>query len=189
MAQYGLKTQEEELPKKTMAVLNILNTMPRFERSNLCAMNSVEMQPNQKWETLAAIVDSGASVPVFNPSTASTYELQEPDSSKAGDEYEIANGDELPNFGEKFMPVVIAEGSWKGMAAQVADVSKALQSARSLVKAGHVVVFGDGEDGSQNYIVNNVTGEQTTVKDNGINYFLELHIAPRSEVGFARPER
>ena len=71
LAQYGLKTQEEELPKKTMAVLNILNTMPRLERSNLCAMNSVEMQPNQKWETLAAIVDSGASVPVFNPSTAS----------------------------------------------------------------------------------------------------------------------
>ena len=30
LAKYGLKTQDEELPKKTMAVLNILNTMPRL---------------------------------------------------------------------------------------------------------------------------------------------------------------
>ena len=75
------------------------------------------------------------------------------------------------------------------MRAQVADASKALQSVRSLVKAGHVVAFGDGGDGSQNYIVNKITGEQTAVKDDGINYFLELHIAPRSEAGFARPER
>ena len=47
------------------------------------------------------------------------------------------------------MLVVTAEGSWKGMRAQVADVSKLLQSARSLVTAGLIVVFGDGEDGSQ----------------------------------------
>ena len=39
----------------------------------------------------------------------------------------------------------------------------------SLVRAGHIVVFSDGEDGSQNYIVNTVTGEQTAVKDDGIN--------------------
>ena len=64
------------------------------------------------------------------------------------------------------MPVVTAEGSCKGMRTQVVDVSKVLQSVRSLVRAGHVVVFGDGEDGSQKYIVNKVTGEQTAVKDN-----------------------
>ena len=60
---------------------------------------------------------------------------------------------------------------------------------KSLVKAGHVVVFGDGKDGSQNYIVNKVTREQTAVKDDGINYVLRLYIAPRSDAGFAWPER
>ena len=53
----------------------------------------------------------------------------------------------------------------------------------------NVVVLRDGGGGSQNYIVNSITGELMAVKDNGINYFLVLHIAPRSETGFARPER
>ena len=100
--------------------------------------------------------------------------------------YEIADGTEIPNLGEKLMPVVTAEGAWKGLRAQVADVSKPLQSVRSLVKSGHVVVFGDGED-AESYIVNKVTGERTAVKDDGVNYLLGLHIAPRSESGFVRP--
>ena len=74
------------------------------------------------------------------------------------------------------------------MRVQVADVSKLLEAVRSLVKAGHIVVFGGGEDGSQNYIVNRITGEPIAGKDDGINYILGLHAAPRSEAGFARPE-
>ena len=74
----------------------------------------------------------------------------------AGVKYEIANGDEIPNLGEKLMPVVTAEGSWKGMRAQIADVSKPLQAVRSLVKVCHIVCVRDGEDGSQNYIVNRI---------------------------------
>ena len=102
--------------------------------------------------------------------------------------YEIADGTEIPNLGEKLMPVVTAEGTWKGLRAQVADVSKALQSVRSLVRSGHVVVFGDGDgDDAESYIVNKVTGERTAVKDDGVNYLLGLHIAPRSESGFVRP--
>ena len=59
------------------------------------------------------------------PHVGKAYNLQPSDASKAGVKYEIANGDEIPNLGEKLMPVVTAEGSWKGMRAQVADVSKA----------------------------------------------------------------
>ena len=51
-----------------------------------------------------------------------------------------------------------------------------------------MVVFGDGDDGDGNYIVNKITGELTSVKDDGINYLLGLYIAPRSEAGFARPD-
>ena len=86
------------------------------------------------------------------------------------------------------MPVVTVAGAWRGLRAQVADVSKALQSVRTLVQAGHIVVFGDGEDGSGNYIVNKITGETTAVKDDGVNYLLGLYIAPMQESGFARPE-
>ena len=67
-------------------------------------------------------------------------------------------------------------------------MSKALQSVRTLVKAGHMVVFGDGDDGDGNYIVNNIAGELMSVNDDGVNYLLGLYLAPRSEAGFARQD-
>ena len=91
------------------------------------------------------------------------------EASKAGVKYEVANGDEIPNLGEKLLPVVTAEGSWRGMLAQVADVSKALQSVRALVRSGHVVVFGDGDSGSEHNVHNKLTCETNLVKDDGVN--------------------
>ena len=44
-----------------------------------------------------------------------------------------------------------------------------MQSVRTLVQAGHMVEFGDGDDGSGNYIENKITGETTAVKDDGVN--------------------
>ena len=86
------------------------------------------------------------------------------------------------------MPVVTAEGNWRGPRAQFADVSKALQSVRTLVQAGHMVVFGDGDDGSGNYIVNKIAGEMAAVKENWVNHLLGLYITPMQESGFAWPE-
>ena len=141
---------------------------------------------DNEWEYIEFILDSGATTSVIPPHVGKAYDVLPSEASKAGVMYEIADGTEIPNLGEKLMPVVTAEGTWKGLRAQVADVSKALQSVRSLVRSGHVVVFGDGED-AESYIVNKVTGERTAVKDDGVNYLLGLHIAPRSESGFVRP--
>ena len=41
----------------------------------------------------------------------------------------------------------------RGMRPQAADVSRALQSFRTLVRTGHVVVFRDGESGADHYIM------------------------------------
>ena len=109
------------------------------------------------------------------------------EASKAGVRYEVANGKEILNLGEKLLPVVTDEGSWRGMLAQVADVSKALQSVRALVRSGHVVVFGDGDGGLEHYVDNKTTGETNFVRDDGVNYLMSLHIAPRAEAGFGRP--
>ena len=54
-------------------------------------MTEVAQKFFKNWETLTALVDSAASIPVFHPSAAAAYELQESESSKAGDEYGIAN--------------------------------------------------------------------------------------------------
>ena len=50
------------------------------------------------FEVLSAIVDSGATVPVMNPSTRSIYDIV---GSANGTEYEIASGDTLEDRKEK----------------------------------------------------------------------------------------
>ena len=94
-----------------------------------------------EWEVLDAILDSGASVTVIPPHVAGGYEIQESAASRAVVQYEFANGDKIRNLGEKLFSVVTVEGTVRGMRPQVADVSKALQSVRALVKTGHVVVL------------------------------------------------
>ena len=66
------------------------------------------------------------------PHVGKEYEVVPSEASNAGVRYEVASGEEIPNLGEKLLPVVTAEGSWRGMLSQVADVSKALQSMRVL---------------------------------------------------------
>ena len=142
---------------------------------------------NDDWETIEAILESGASVTVIPPHVGRGYEIQPGEASKAGVRYEVANGEEIPNLGEKNLLVMTEEGTWRGLKAQVAEVSKALQSVRGLVKAGHLVVFGDGDDGSQHYILNKATGEVNNVADDGINYLMRLHVVPPTESPFGGP--
>ena len=135
--------------RKSLRLHSFLEKRPK---QTLHAMNTVD-----GWEYMEAILDSGASVTVVPPTVGMDYEVQPGEASKAGVTYEVANGEEIPNLGEKLLPVMTLEGSRKGMRAQVADVSKPLQAVRSLVRTGHIVVFGDGEDGMQNYVVNKTT--------------------------------
>ena len=148
------------------------------------------LQENGMWEYFEAILDSGASVTVVPPSLAKEYEVVEGEASKAGVKYEIANGDEIPNLGEKLMPIMTNEGTTRGLRAQVADVSKPLQAVRSLVRSGHAVIFGDGDNGDCHYVVNKMTGEVNMVKDDGVNYLMGMYVIPKAEMqaaGFGRP--
>ena len=148
------------------------------------------VQENGVWEYFEAILDSGATVTVIPPHIGRGYDVLESAASKAGITYEIANGDEIPNLGEKLMPIMTSEGTTRGLRAQVADVSKPLQAVRSLVRTGHLVVFGDGEDGNDHYIVNKMTGECNAVRDDGTNYLMGMYVIPKTdmhEAGFGRP--
>ena len=69
----------------------------------------------------------------------------------------------------------------------MAEVSKALQSVRGLVKANHLVVFGDGDDGCHHYVLNKITSEINNVADDGINYLMKLHVVPQAESPFGGP--
>ena len=145
------------------------------------------LSTSSEWEYIETILDSGATVTVIPPHVGRSYEVVPSAASRAGVKYEVANGDEIPNLREKLMPVMTREGSMRGLRAQVADVSKALQSVRALVKAGHVVIFGDGEQGECHYVYNKFTGETNEVTDDGINYLMGMYIIPPDDAGFGRP--
>ena len=101
--------------------------------------------------------------------------------------YEVADGRGIPNLGEKLLPVMTLDGTRRGFRAQVADVSKPVQAVRLLVRSGHVVVFGDGDGGTEIYVINKITGEVSSVVGDGINYLMGMYIMSRRGAGFGRP--
>ena len=139
------------------------------------------------WEKLQMIFDSGASVSVVPPSVGGEYDIVCGRAAMAGVKYEIADGSQIPNLGEKLLPIVTRENTWRGLKVEVADIAQALQSVRSLVRTGHKVVFGDGPDGMAHYIEHQVTGEVNWVQDDGLNYLMTYAIAPKEAAGFTRP--
>ena len=80
------------------------------------------------------------------------------------------------------MAVLTAEGTLRGYSTQCADVSKALQSVRSMVKNKHAVCFGLGDNGDQHVIVNKVTGEVSHMVDDGVNYLQRLMVIPPEQL-------
>ena len=139
------------------------------------------------WEKLQMIPDSGASVSVVPPSVRREYEVVRGEAAIVGLRCEIADGNEIPNLGDKLMPVMTREESWRGVNVEVADIARALQSVRSLAKTSHKVAFGDGIDVAEHYIENNATGEVNWVEDDGFNYLMTYFIAPRESAVFTGP--
>ena len=157
--------------------------------SEIAEKNSIGIAPvdvnkldPSTWEVLLAIMDSGATVPVLHPKTGKDYEVEESPASKAGVEYEIANGDTLPNLGQKRIAVMTEEGTVRGYSSQCADVSKSLQSVRAMVGSKHAVCFGLGPEGQDHLIINRVSGEINRMVDDGVNYLQRLRIIPPDQL-------
>ena len=165
-------------------------------RDNLCPIGSSGAQSESsavpatpsgtvdtsKWETLMAIVDSGATIPVLHPNTGKAYPVQESAASRAGVEYECANHETVPNLGEKKMAVMTEEGTLRGYSSQCADVSKSLQSVRAMNTSGHAVCFGLGPNGEDHLIINRMSGEINRMVDDGINYLQRLLVIPPDQI-------
>ena len=172
-----------------------INMFNQTQRANLCPVTGipeaikvdplanmdVDVDPSL-WEEMHAIVDSGATVPVLHPRIGKAYTVEESAASAAGVEYDIANGDNLPCLGQKRMAVMTEEGTLRGYSTQCADVSKALQSVRSLVGTKHAVCFGLGENDDQHVIINKLTGEISYMVDDGINYLQKLMVIPPNQI-------
>jgi hypothetical protein len=167
-------TAGERRPEAFLRMFSQLSSQANHTAGTLNAV----AESHGRWEKIRNIMDSGATVTVVPPTAGKLYELQESPASRAGVEYEVANGEALPNLGQKLLPVVTQEGSLRALLAQVADVTTGLQSVRSMHATGHVVVF----DGPQSFTLNKFTGEVNAIEDDGMNYIMESWIVPPEEL-------
>ena len=104
-------------------------------------------------------------------------ETKESWGSKRGQSYEVANGDEIFNQGDKkfiaYMTTVQGQDSeGRGVTAQICDVHRPLMSVRKMCKSGHKVIF--DEEGS--YVENKETGEQLKIIEEDGEYLLDVWV-------------
>ena len=105
--------------------------------------------------------------------------------SRNGVNFLAANGDKIPNQGEKKLRVITQEGLERSMLFQVAQVTKPLGSVSKICKKGHRVVFDD--DGS--YIENKITGEYMNLREKNGVYVLDVWLNNADAWGFPRQGR
>ena len=141
--------------------LNILETMMP------ASLNAVR---SDGWEEVEMAVDSGASETVIGEDMVATATLNESEGSRRGVEYKVANGESLPNLGEKRFNAVTGEGINRKIKAQVCSVQQGLLSVKKMVDAGHRVVFASG--GS--YIEDTKTYERMQLKEKNGMFFLKM---------------
>ena len=145
--------------------------MQTVEPEGLCAMTVGE------WECIELAVDSGATETVISEEMVTSVDTKEGQGSRRGVMYETANGERIPNLGEKRFIAHTEEGLKRKVTAQVADVSKALLSVKKIVAAGNRVVFDESS-----YIEDKSTGGKTWLhEDNGM-YMLKMLVKQKQQM-------
>ena len=122
------------------------------------------------WEEVLMAVDSGASETVIGEDMAVSAVLKESEGSRRGFEYKVANGESIPNLGEKKFQAETQEGIKKGITAQVCPVQQGLLSVKKMVDKGHRVVF----DPKGSYVQDIVTNERMNMTEKHGMYFISF---------------
>lgn len=131
-----------------------------------------ELELLGEWEVLELAVDSGATETVIAEDSLRAVRTEEGDASRQGVVYEVANGVQIPNLGEKKFVGTSEEGISRGLKAQIADVNKGLLSVAKVVKSGNRVVFEEG--GS--FIEDKETGERMWLEEKNGMYMLKMWV-------------
>ena len=125
-----------------------------------------------EWQEVEFAVDSGATETVLGEDMLPEVELKEGAASRRGVEYEVANGEKIPNLGEKKFRGVTEEGKSRNITAQVCDVNKALLSVKKVMSAGNRVVF----DSAGSYIEDKSSGEKMWMTEEKGMFMLKMWV-------------
>ena len=137
---------------------------------------------DEEWVEIELTADSGACDTVIPRTTAESIPIMPSLASLRGMEYEVANGQSIPNLGER-QCLVWTEGASqaKKMNMQVADVHKGLLSLSRCADMGFESRLGRRAGA----LICENTGEAISLIRNGNLYFLRVWV---KAAPFGRPE-
>ena len=113
-------------------------------KAMLCSTGPAE----QEWFEVELTADTGACDTVIPISMCQEIPVQPSLQSQRGMQYEVANGVQIPNLGERQFTGITEYGTMKSVVAQVCDVNRGLLSVRKVTRAGNRVVFVFDDAGS-----------------------------------------
>ena len=143
--------------------------------------NALSSIPAATWRELEVTVDSGACDTVLPTDQCQEIKLQESEQSKQGLEYEVANGDTIPNLGERrYIMMTENSSNPKRIAFQVADVHKALLSVTRAADMGYQCVL--GKNGG--WLQDETSSERIPIQRKGNLYVMRVWV---KECPFGRP--
>ena len=137
-----------------------------------------------KWEALkdGITIDSGAAENVMPKKCCERFEVKESEGSRLGVHYVAANGDLMPNEGERKVEFVTDHGEQLNMTFQVSDsIRKPLGAVSKICSKGNVVVFDD----AGSYILNKQSGNYTPIEQRNGVYVVDAWLFQPHSVGFA----
>ena len=169
---------DQESCKNTEKDRNELHVLVAKEPSGaICTVAEDE------WIEIEVAIDSGATETVMAAETLNgIVDITEGPALRRGVTYEVANGVETPNLGERKFLGFTEEGGQRGIIAQICAVNKTLMSVSKVAAQGNRVVFDD--EGS--YIEDKASGERTCMQQVGGMYMLKMWVSRKTikEAGF-----
>ena len=164
--------------------INIMTVMDRNKDKN--PISGLGQTPEPEWFEIEITIDSGACDTVMPESLCPHISLMSSESSRSGLEYEVANGEGLPNTGEKKCLMMTEDSSMmKRIVFRCADVHKALLSVSRVADLGYECML--GKHGGQ--LRDIVTGDIVPLHRRGNLYVMRAWVKQDiGSAGFGRPE-
>jgi len=178
------QTRKLEHGGRATDVKNLVAILTKAKENSVGVIGKSSGNEASTWRRIAIAVDSGACDNVISPDDVPEQQVMESSASKKGENFYSATGEPIPNLGDIKLPMIMREGTSRGMLMRAAPVSKPLASVKKICQAGHAVVFDD--EGS--FIINKTTGEMNWMREDDGNYMLDAWVPPpeSSNEGFIR---
>ena len=163
-------------------------TKPEIAPSGVRALSAVadSSKPSEEgWVEIEITIDSGACDTVMPAAMCGHISIVQTEDSRRGVEYEVANGETIPNLGERHCFLMTEDSHiMKEIVFQCADIHKPLLSVSRCADLGYQCIL----EKLGGKLKDTVTGEEIPIHRRGNLYVMRAWVRQNKPAGFARPQ-